>query len=159
MQYCTPQGSAVRKYVQCLADEFCGVRERRWSTEILMGFMRVIIHTTTGAHNSQDIRQRITWLLELWEARKHAALLDDTVVEIRTHLMSTSHVSDEKKSSEFNSKVLDVNIREAVHSIYRQVQGGILSPENSDSKNGKTVTEVLRENQPALRTPDLTNPS
>ena len=51
-----PKGGGVsRKFVQCLVDEFNGIRERCCNTEHPVVFMGVILQTTPGALKAHEI--------------------------------------------------------------------------------------------------------
>ena len=82
-RYRAPQGAVGWKFVNCLAEELRGDRDRQWNVERPMVFMGVILQTTPGERKAHEIRRRITWCLDLWDIRQNAALCADTVSESR----------------------------------------------------------------------------
>ena len=80
-KYRAPQGAVGWQFVNCLAEELRGDRDRQWNVERPMVFMGVILKTTPGARKAHNICHRITRRLYLWESSQHAALCAGIVKE------------------------------------------------------------------------------
>ena len=53
---------------------------------------------------------------------------------------------------------MNVKLHTDVNRIWGRGHGGVLFTDDTDSKTGRTVMEVLREKQPVLITPKLSDP-
>ena len=79
--YGVPSGRVGRRFVQLLANEFRGVRDRKWNGERPLVFATVVLQATGRARKAHEIRRRLTARMDAWEAGKHPALVDDSVAE------------------------------------------------------------------------------
>ena len=73
--YATPSGAAGRRFTVILAAEWPGVLNRSWNSERPLVFDHVVLTKTLGVRQAQEIRERITRRMDLWERGQHAGLL------------------------------------------------------------------------------------
>jgi hypothetical protein len=91
--------------------------------------------------------------MDLWDQGKFTALVDDTEDEVRSRHGTHPAPDAESVARSYNSKVLGGRLRTAVRSLTQRGQGGVLQPDDTCSKTGKPVLEVLRGKHPAMRDP------
>ena len=66
------------------------------------------------------------------------------MAESPSYLAWDTYVSDKIDYRSFNSKALGVKLHAGLHNIYRQVQGEFVFPDNTESKTGRLVMEVMK---------------
>ena len=141
-----------------LAAEFRGVRERRWNAERPLVFCAVVLQTTPGVRRARDIRRRVDRRLDLWEEGKFAGLVGDTVAEGHAAGGRGGAPKESSPGRAYNGKVLAGKLRSAVRGATDRGGGGVLFPDDVDTKTGRPVMEVLEGKHPHLRVPDLSDP-
>jgi len=157
--YSVPSGKVGRRFVATLAQEFAGVRQRKWNSERPLVFAAVILQTTQGTTRATDIRKRITQRMDLWDGGKYDALVDDTEDELLSCVGLGRRTTDEDaEMRRFNSTVLSSHLRKAVRGLTNRDGGGVLQPDEPCTKTGRPVLEVLRGKHPAMRDPVLVGP-
>ena len=152
--YKLPKGKLGRRFVRTLSDEFRGVRERRWNSERPLVFAGVILRSAQDVRKAPDIRRRIVQRLDLWDAKRFDALVSDTEAEGRSVRQGERTEDEERDARAFQATVMDGRLREAVRHLTNRSGGGVLDPEDTCTKTGRPVVDVLRENHPAMRMPD-----
>ena len=78
-RYEAPSGEVWRRFVNALAEELRGIRDRRWNSERFIVFQTVPLERARYVTASRDIRRWIEWRLDAWEAGRYAILLEDTL--------------------------------------------------------------------------------
>ena len=63
--YATPSGAVGRRFTPIFAAEWWGVLNRSWNSEIPIVFAHVVLTKTLGVCRAQDIRDRITWRMDV----------------------------------------------------------------------------------------------
>ena len=58
-RYNAPKGRVGRRFVSLLAQEFHGVRQRKWNSERPIVFVAVVLQKTPGVTAAHDIRRRL----------------------------------------------------------------------------------------------------
>jgi hypothetical protein len=95
--------------------------------------------------------------MELWDAGKFNALIDDTEDEVLSRVGSGRRTSNEESEiRKFNSTVLSGRLRQAVRGFTNRDGGGVLQPDDLCTKAGRPILSVLRAKHPRMRDPDLT---
>ena len=159
-----PKGKIGRTFVEQLAREWRGVRERHWNSERPIVFAAVVLGRKSTVRSASGIRATIEARLKLWEAGRFAELVGDCVSEGKRKgygQSSSSRDTEDEMSSiakRFNTMYLSGKIRGAVRFATDRSPGGPLDPDGADSKTGQSVIDVLRSKHPAIRIPDLENP-
>ena len=75
--YRPPLGQLGKEFVETLADEFAGIRTRRWNSERALIFAPLILNKARGVRCAKDIRLKIKQWLKLWKDRQFEALVFD----------------------------------------------------------------------------------
>ena len=78
-QYEAPSGKVGRRFVNALAEELWGIRDRRWNSERFIVFQMVTLQRSRHVTASRDIRRRIERRLDAWEAGRYEMLVEDTL--------------------------------------------------------------------------------
>jgi hypothetical protein len=153
-----------KKFVNMLANELQGVRMRKWNSERAMLFAPVILNRKSGVVKASEITKTIGSRLELWEAGRYAELVNEVGIEGESGVAGRK--PDEWKedgevssrvAGAFNSMVLDGKIRGAVRFATGRGMKGPLRPDDTCSKTGEPVLDVLRSKHPKIRVPGLNN--
>ena len=95
-----------------LAAKWRGVRDRIWNYEIPLIFAHVIMMKTPGACQAKDIRARISWWMDLWEACHHYYLVRDTESEgaSREGTVAPKQVDEKGGTKPFHTTFFLVNM-------------------------------------------------
>jgi hypothetical protein len=152
-RYAVPKGKVGKRFLVTLTNEFRGARERRWNSERPLVFAATILQSTTGVRRSKDIRRRLARRMDLWDQGCFVALVDDTEVEIRGRIRSNRTPDDEALARSFNAKVLSGRLRAATRNLTNRDGGEVLKPDDTCTKTGRPVVEVLHSKHPELREP------
>ena len=152
-RYAVPKGKEGKRFLVMLTNEFRGARERHWNSEKPLVFVATILQTTPGVRRAKDIRRRLANRMDLWDLGCFAALVDDTEGEIRSRIRSTRTPDDEAVARAYNAKVLSGRLRSACRNLTSRGGGGVLQPDDTCTKTGRPVVEVLHSKHPDLREP------
>jgi hypothetical protein len=108
---------------------------------------------------ARDIKSRVERRLQLWTDGHYDALVQDIVGEAMRGAGSGRGMADEDIiARKYNSMVLDGKLHAAVCFATDRGGGGVLLPQDSCTKTGRLVMEVLRSQHPNTRIPDLEDP-
>ena len=151
--YKNPQGRIGKNFIRKLAMLLRGVRNRDWNSERVIVFPAVILYKSAGVTASKDIRARIEARMKLWDEGRYSALLEDMEVEARMRGGTRRVKTEEESDRDFNARVLSGHLRSAVRGITERNGGSVLSPDDTCSKAGIPVLDVLRSKHPHLREP------
>ena len=151
--YKNPQGRLGKQFIRKLAELFRGVRERKWNSEMIIVFPAVILYKADGVTAARDIRAKIESRLTLWNEGRYSALINDMEVEASMRGGNGRAKTEEETDRDFNAKVLSGHLRSAVRTLTQRGGGKVLSPDDTCSKAGIPVLEVLRSKHPNLREP------
>ena len=158
--YTPPKGGVGKRFVTRLAAEFKGVRERKWNSERPLIFAACVLRRKPGTIQAKDIRRRVENRLNLWEAGKFNALVQDIEAAAMQSVGGGRRTVDpDQIARNYNASVLDGNIRAAVRSVTNRDGGGVLLPEDLCTKTGRPVFEVLESKHPDTRIPNLDDPN
>ena len=154
--YSPPKGKVGSAFLEMLTAEFAMVRNRKSNSERALIFPTVILRRETGVVKAKAIRKRILRRMVLWEKGMIAELVQDTVATAARGSGGSRRTDDEENiARKYHSMVIEGRLRSAVRMLTRREGGGVLSPEDADTKTGRPVIDVLREKHPDLRIPDL----
>jgi hypothetical protein len=109
-----------KRFVNLLANEFQGVRLRKWNSERAMIFAPAILHRKHGVAKASQITKLIGHRLDLWEAGRYAELVNEVVITGGSGVAGRNPAEwGEKEVSDsvaktYNNMVLDGKIRGAV---------------------------------------------
>jgi hypothetical protein len=157
--YNPPKGGLGHRVVSTLAKEFGGVRERKWNSERTLIFAACVLHKSLGVIRSRNIKRRVERRLQLWTDGHYDALVQDIIGEAMRGAGSGRGTADKDIiARKYNSMVLDGKLRAAVRFATNRGGGGVLLPQDSCTKTGRPVMEVLRSQHPDTRIPDLEDP-
>jgi hypothetical protein len=157
--YNQPKGGIGQRVVATMAREFGGVRERRWNSERALIFAACVLRKRPGVIRARDIKRRVERRLKLWTDGHYDALVQDIVGEAMRGAGSGRDRADEEIiARKYNAMVLDGKLRAAVRFATDRGGGGVLLPQDSCTKTGRPVMEVLRSQHPDTRIPDLEDP-
>ncbi|KAL3768952.1 hypothetical protein ACHAWO_004062 [Cyclotella atomus] len=155
-----PSGKVGKRFVTLLANEWAGVRERRWNSERPIVFCAVILNRKTNTISASSIRKVVESRLDMWEAGCYNELVEEVVIRGKSGIAGSGEHSwnddgevSDSVAKRYNSMVLDGKIRSAVRFATGRGLGGPLQPTDTCSKAGIPVIEVLRKKHPSIRTP------
>ena len=115
-----------------------------------------ILPKGSNIRKAKDVRRRISRRLELWNKGLIAELVQDTVATARRSLGGTlPSDDDENLIRKYHSMVIEGKLRQAVRQLTSRDGGGVLHPEDADTKMGRRVIDVLRDKHPDLMIPEL----
>ncbi len=156
--YTPPQSKLGRDIVKTLAEEFQGVRERKWNSEKALLFPIIILRKPHKKLTSQEIKQRLHFRLNQWKLGNFIALATDTIMEaFQYHDSKSPTLTIDEKLEIFNHLVYHGKLREALQFLTNNHdENTILQPNQIDSKTNKSVLDVLKSKHPPLRIPDIT---
>ena len=72
-------GKVGRRFTAVLAEEWRGVLDWKFNSEIILVFAHVVFTRTLGAHKDREIQAKIDRRLDLWERGIHAGLVGDAL--------------------------------------------------------------------------------
>ena len=154
-RYSVPKGAVGRRFVDLLASELEGVKERTWNAERFLVFTMVVLQRTPAVKRATDIRARLQSRMDAWEEGKFDMLVQSTVRTAESYLsLARGQETQEQRAKRFNDLVLAGKLRSAVRYITEREAGGVLMPDEVDGKSGDPVADVLRSKHPEARTPD-----
>jgi hypothetical protein len=158
--YNPPKGGLGHRVVSTLAGEFRGVRERKWNSERALIFAACVLRKSPGVIRSRDIKRRVERRLQLWTDGHYDALVQDIVGEAMrgADRGRSNNANEDIIARKYNSMVLDGKLRATVRFATDRGGGGVLLPEDSCTKTGRPVMEVLRSQHPDTRIPNLEDP-
>ncbi len=105
---------------------------------------------------ARDINRRVERRLRLWTDGHYDALVQDILGEAMRGAGSSQGTADEDIiARKYNLMVLDGKLRAAVCFATDHGSGGVLLPQDSCTKTGRPVMEVLHLQHPNTRIPDL----
>jgi len=153
-RYEVPKGRIGQRFLSMLAAEFDGIIARKWNSERPLVFVAVVLQTQAGVSRAQDIRARIESRLNIWEEGRIVALLNDTIVQLRSQPSAGGARRDqESEARSFNAKVLSGRLCSAVRTLTHRSGGGVMMPDDLCTKTGRPVAEVMQDKHPAGRDP------
>ena len=142
--------------MEILSEERQGVLCRSWNSEIPLVFAYVVLTKTLGVRRSQEIQDRITRRMDLWERGIHAGLGGDANAEGAARegrAASGREEEDEAVARIYHDTVFSGKLWQAVHRATNREGGGCLLLDDQCTKSGRPVVEVLREKHPDMRAP------
>jgi hypothetical protein len=137
-----PMGRVGKRFVQLLAEEWKGVRERQWNAERPIVCCAAILSRKRNKIRATTIRDTIDARIDLWEAGCFDELVEEVLITGRSGVAGRNSDSW-KVAKRYNSMVLDGKIRGAVRFATGCGLGGPKLPLDKCSKMGETVIEVL----------------
>ena len=130
-----------------MALELQGVRECKWNFEHPLILMACILHCKQRCTQAKDIKKHIVQCLDLWHQEKVVSLIHDITTTSLANAGYRSATNDaETMARKYNATVLDGRLRTAVRGLVSTDGGGVLSPDDSCTKTGCLVWDVLAEN-------------
>jgi hypothetical protein len=157
--YNPPKGGLDQWVLSTMGREFGGVHERRWNSERTLVFAACVLRKSPGVIRARDIKRRVERRLQLWTDGHYNALVQDIVGEAMKGAGSGRGTADEDIiARKYNLIVLDGKLRAAVRFATNHGGGGVLLPQDSCTKTGRPVMEVLRSQHPDTRIPNLGDP-
>ena len=152
--YIVPKGAIGRRFVQQLAKEFQGVRERKWNSERPIVFAMVILQKMPGVFQSKEIRKLLQHRMDLWDQGMYVSLVDDAANMLSGPRGSPRERDEETEARAFANTVASGRLRKAVTNLCRPEGGkGVLHPDSICEKEGIPVIDVLRSKHPEMRDP------
>ena len=127
-----------------------------WNSKRPLTLAHVILTKTLGVRSANDIRDRITKRMDLWERGIHAGLVGDAEVEGSAREGRSASGGEEEVKSiarSYYDMVLSGKLRQAVRWATIRKGGGCLLSDDQCTKTRRPVAEVLREKHPDTRTP------
>ena len=147
------RGAVGRHFLLTLIDLLDGVRLRKWNAERFIVFQLVILQRTRAVNRAKDIKHRLSWRLDAWDAGQFDMLVQATVQDMRTYLAAQQGgTTAEQRAKVFQRKMLRGNVRGAVKYLTATQMGSVLLPDHIDEKTGSSVTEILQSKHPGART-------
>ncbi len=157
--YNLPKGGLGHRVVLTLAKEFGGIRERKWNSKRALIFGACVLCKSPGVIRLCDIKRRVERRLQLWTDGHYNALMQDIIGEAMRGAGSSQGTADEDIiARKYNSMVLNGKLHAAVCFATNRGGGGVLLPQDSCTKTGRPVMEVLHLQHPNTRIPDLEDP-
>ncbi len=157
--YNPPKEGLGQQVVSTMAREFGGVREWRWNSERALIFAACVLRKSPGVIRARNIKRRVECRLRLWTDGHYDALVQDIVGEaMRGAGSGRGTANKDIIACKYNSMVLDGKLRAAVCFATDRGSGRVLLPQDSCTKTGRPVMEVLRSQHPDTRIPDLEDP-
>ena len=149
-RYDLPSGAVGRRFIKMLTTEMAGIKARKWNSERMIVFTIVMLQRERDVIKRRDIIKRITKRMDLWEAKKHSTLINDT---LRSNLTLQKPRKKSTEPADHTEKVfarllLQGKLRQAVRWVTGREKGGVLHPTDIDAKTGKPVAEVLESRHP-----------
>ena len=139
-----------------LAKELGMVRERKSNSERALIFSCVILRKDPMIWKAKAIRKRITKKLDQWEKGLIAELVQDTVAMAKRGAGGARKSKDDESiARKYHSMVIGGRLRAAVRMLSNRDGGGVMHPEDADTKSGRKVIDVLREKHPEMMIPGL----
>jgi hypothetical protein len=159
LMYKPPKGGIGQRVIATLAREFRGVRKRKWNLERTLIFAACVLPKSPGVFCARDIKCRVERRLTLWIGGQYDALVQDIVGEAMRGVGSGQNTANEELiAQKYNHMVLDSKLRAAVHFATARNGGGVLLHQDTCTKTGKPVIEVLQLQHPNTRIPNLGDP-
>ena len=160
-QYDLPKGRVGKRFIILMTKEWDGVRDRSWNSEHPLLFSLTVLQKTPDVRSAGDIRRRLVTRMNQWEAGQFQALVDDTEATALS-LRGGQRAADEaSKMRAFNTRVTSGRLRSGVRALTNRGGGkGVLEPDDTCTKTGRPVLEILRSKHPKMRdpAPDLADP-
>lgn len=154
-RYAAPKGTVGKRFVEMLTKILEGVSDRKWNSEQFIVFQIVILQRTKGVSNLSDIRKRIVQRMDAWDNGQIKMLVETAERDMRGYLQTKrGGLSPEQRLKKFNQRVISGDLRGAIKFLSETEEGGVLMPDEIDSKSGDTVEEVLQSKHPEPRTMD-----
>ena len=106
--------------------------------------------------DARRIKSRVSQRLDMWDSGRIGALVADDEAAGRLAAGASHREPDEDRMARaFNAAVLDGQVSAAVRRVQSMGGGGVLGPQDSCTKSGRPVLEVLQEKHPDTREPVL----
>ena len=105
------------RFTEVLAAEWQEVIDRSWNSKRPLVFTHIVLTNMLGVCSAREIRDRITWMIDLWERGLHAGLVGDAVAEgaaLEGRAASVGDEEDEAVSRIYHDTVLSGKLRQAV---------------------------------------------
>ncbi len=156
--YTPPQSKLGRDIVNKIADEFQGVRLRKWNSEKALLLPIIILQKSHQKLTSQEIKHRLRFRLDQWNQGHFIELATDTITEAyQYHESKSPNLEMDEKLQIFNQLVYHGKLQETLRFLTnKHTENTILQPDDVDPKTGKSVLEVLKSKHPSLRIQDIT---
>ena len=148
-----------KRFVNLLANEFRGARLRKWNSERVVIFPSVILQRKPNM-SAKQIKKVIEQRLDMWEAGRFKELCNEVINKGKSESagLSPDEWDDDGASDNvamrYNSLVLSGKIRAAVRMATSRGLGGPLGPDDTCSKTGKRVLDVLASKYPSISRPE-----
>jgi hypothetical protein len=157
--YNPPKGGLGQQVVLTMTREFGGICKRRWNSERALIFAACVLRKSPGMTRARNIKRRVERRLRLWTDGHYDALVHDIVGEaMRGAGSGRGTANKDIIARKYNSMVLDGKLRAAVRFATNRGGGRVLLPQDSCTKTGWPVMEVLRSQHPNTRIPNLEDP-
>ena len=142
--------------ITAFANEWGKVRKRETNSEQALIFPACILRKAKGASRAKATRRRILRWPDLWEKGKIAELVKNIFNSARQGEGKGKCVEDDDSiARKFHSMMIEGKVRQAVPWVTNRDDGGVLHPDDVDTKIGKTVVEVLESKHPSCMIPQL----
>jgi hypothetical protein len=155
-RYDAPSGAVGRRFVRILTEELRGIRSRKWNAERFIVFQAVVLQRSREVKNAGAIKRRLSNRMDAWEAEKYDMLTQDTERAALAQLARVRGIqTPEQRAKTYARLVLQGKLRAAVRWLTEREKGGVLLPDDLDSKTNEPVIDVLRSKHPDARVPDV----
>lgn len=122
-------------------------------------FAACVFHHRHGCIKAADIKSCIKIRLSLWQEGCFNVLIQDitatSLVDVRLCQM---YPDEDTITHRYNSRVLDSDLHAAIQQLSSRTSDRILGPNNSCTKTGWKVLDILADKHPPLYILDLSNP-
>lgn len=157
-QYNLPTGAVGRRFIETLTDLLIGVKRRKWNSERFFVFQTVVLQRTRDCVKARDIKNRLSWRMDAWDAGKFGMLVQTAVDDMTASMrFKRGGTTAEQRAKIFHAKMLRGDVRGAVKYLMATEEGGVLMPDAIDEKTGDSVEQVLRSKHPDARIPDASS--
>jgi len=157
-QYDLPKGAISKRFLGGLATLLDMAVTRKCKLEQFLVYQLVILQQSPTVKSTSDIHHHLQWHMDVWEARKHAMLVQSTEQDMDYFLTTHQHgTTSAQRHQTFHRKVLRGEVRAAVRYLMATEKGGVLFPEDVDPITGQTVAEVLASKHPPPQSPAPTS--
>jgi hypothetical protein len=154
-----PIGGVGQRVVATSAREFRGMHVRKWNLERALIFATCVLRKSPCVICARDIKRRVERRLTLWVGGQYDALVQDIVGEAMRGVDSGRDTANEELiARKYNHMVLNGKLHAAVCFATACDGGGVLLPQDTCTKIGRPVMEVLHLQHPDTRIPNLGDP-
>ena len=138
-----------------LSDLWRQCRADKHNSEIPLMFPVCILRREQGIVNSDAIRRRIKNRMGDWKKGRMPELVQCVVATARRGTGGMKATDDESIARTYHSMVAQGKLRSAVRVASSRDGGGVYAPEDTDTKSGRRVIDVLRDKHSNMMDPDI----